>query len=77
MILSEIKTYVVVMSFYMKMMKQRTLQPYSLRHSIKKDMFSVLGKLDLFKSSRGGVLFGVSSLTGWPATLASLLFQNS
>ena len=39
MILSEIKTYVVVMSFYMKMMKRRTLQPCSLRHSIKKACF--------------------------------------
>ena len=52
--LSEIKSYVVVMSFYIKMMKRRTLQACSLRHSIKKGMLSVQGKLDLFKSGRGG-----------------------
>ena len=39
--LSEIKSYVVVMSFYIKMMKRRTLQACSLRHSIKKGKFSV------------------------------------
>ena len=37
-------------------MKGRLLQACSLRHSIKKDMLSVWGKLDLFKSNRGGVL---------------------
>ena len=52
--LSEIKSYVVVLSFYIKMMKQRTLQACSLRHSIKKGMFFVLGKVDLFKLGRGG-----------------------
>ena len=56
MLLSEIKSYVVVPSFYIKMMKRRTLQACSLRHSIKEGMFSVQGKLDLFKSGRGGVL---------------------
>ena len=53
--LSEIKSYVVVLLFYIKMMKGRTLHAYSLlRHSINKGMFSVYGKLDLFKLGRGG-----------------------
>ena len=52
--LSEIKSYVVVLLFYIKMMKGRTLQAYSLRHSINKGMFSVYGKLDLFKLRREG-----------------------
>ena len=39
--LSEIKSYVVVLSFYINMMKRRTLQACSLWHSIKKGMFSV------------------------------------
>ena len=34
--LSEIKSYVVVLSFYIKMMKQRTLQACNSRHSTKK-----------------------------------------
>ena len=51
--LSEIKSYVAILSFYIKMMKRRTLQICSLRHSIKKGMFSVQGKLDLFKSGMG------------------------
>ena len=37
-------------------MKWRTLQACSLWHSIKKGMFSVLGKLDLCKLGRGGIL---------------------
>ena len=41
MVLSEITSYVVLMSFYIKMMKRRTLQACSLRHSIKNRMFSV------------------------------------
>ena len=51
--LSEIKSYVAILSFYIKMMKRRTLQICSLRHIIKKGMFSVQGKLDLFKSGMG------------------------
>ena len=43
--LSEIKSYVVLLSFYIKMIKGRRLQACSLRHSIKKGMLSVLGKL--------------------------------
>ena len=50
--LSEIKSYVVVLSFYIKIMKKRTSQACSLKYSIKKDMFSVWSKLNLFKSSR-------------------------
>ena len=48
------ESYVVVLSFYIKVMEQRTLQACSLRHNIKKVMFSVQGKLDLFKSGRRG-----------------------
>ena len=36
-----------------KKMERRTLQACSLKHSIKKDMFSVLGKINLFSSVRG------------------------
>ena len=39
--LSEINSYVVVLSFYIKMMKRSTLQGCSLSHSIKKAMFYV------------------------------------
>ena len=39
MTLSEIKSYVVVLSFYIKMMKRRTLQACSLKHIIKKACF--------------------------------------
>ena len=35
----EIIIYIVVLSFYIKMMKRRTLQACSLRHSIKKSCF--------------------------------------
>ena len=54
--LSEINSYVVVLSFYIKMMKRSTLQGCSLSHSIKKAMFYVKGKLDLFNLDRRGVL---------------------
>ena len=54
--LSEIKGYVVLLSFYIKMMKGRRLQACSLRHGIKNGMLSVWGKLDLFKSARRAVL---------------------
>ena len=54
--LSEIKSYVVLLSFYIKMMKGRRLQACSLRHSIKKGMLYVWRRLDLFKSGRGGSL---------------------
>ena len=47
------QSYVVLLSFYIKMMKGRRLQACSLRHSIKKGMLSVQAKLDLFKSGRG------------------------
>ena len=53
-LLSEIKSYVVQLSFYIKMIKQRTSQTCNLKHSIKKDMFSVQGNVNLFKSGRGG-----------------------
>ena len=39
--LSEINSYVVALSFYIKMMKRRTLQGCRLSHSIKKAMFYV------------------------------------
>ena len=38
--LSEIKSYAVVLSFYIKMMKRITLQACILRYSFKKDIFS-------------------------------------
>ena len=50
--LSEIKSYVVVLSFYIKMMKQRTFQACSLKHNIKNGMFYVQGELNFFKSGR-------------------------
>ena len=50
---SEIKSTRVLPSFYIKMMNRRTLQACILKHSIKNGMFSVLGKLNLFKSGRG------------------------
>ena len=51
--LSEIKCCGAVPSFYIKMMKRRTLQACSLKHSIQKDMFCVLGKMNLFRSGKG------------------------
>ena len=54
--LSEIKSYVVVLSFFIKIMKQRTFQACSLKHSTKKGMFYVQSKLNYFKSGRRGVL---------------------
>ena len=50
---SEIKSYVVVLSFYIKMMRRRISHVNSLKHIIKKSMFSVSGKLDLFMLGRG------------------------
>ena len=58
---SEIKSDVVVLSCYIKMMKQRTFQACSLKHSIKKGMFYVQGKLNFFKSGRGGTGTGYAS----------------
>ena len=54
--LSEIKSYVVVLSFFIKIMKQRTFQACSLKHSTKMGMFYVQSKLNFFKSGRGIVL---------------------
>ena len=39
--LSEIESYVVVLSFYIKMMKQKNFQDCILKHNIKKGMLSV------------------------------------
>ena len=36
------------------MAKPRTLTACSLKHSMKKDMISVMGKTNLLRSSRGG-----------------------
>ena len=52
--LSEIKSYVVVLSFFIKIMKQRTFQACSLKHSTKKGMFYVQSKLNFFKTGKGG-----------------------
>ena len=60
--LSEIKSYVVVLSFFIKMMKKRTFQACSLKHSIKKGMFYVQGKLNFFKLGRAGVTDPVTAI---------------
>ena len=57
--LLEIKSYAVLLSFYIKMMKGRRLQACSLRHGIKNGILSVWGKLDLFKSAKGGVFLEI------------------
>ena len=54
--LSEIKSYVVVLSFYIKMIKRRTLQVSSLKHSIKKDMLFSLGQIEIILVRHGGFL---------------------
>ena len=51
--LSEIKSYVMVLSFYIK---RRTLQVSSLNHSIKKDMLLSLGQIEIILVRQGGVL---------------------
>ena len=45
----------VLLSFYIKMMKRRTLQVCSLKHSIKKGMFFCLWQIEIITSA-GGVL---------------------
>ena len=47
--LSEIKGHVVVLSFYIKMMKQKTSQACILKHSIKKSEFSRKSKKQLIR----------------------------
>ena len=54
--LSEIKSYVVVLSFYIKMIKRRTLQVSSSKHSIKKDMLFSLVQIEIILVGQGGVL---------------------
>ena len=54
--LSEVKSFFVVLSFYIKMMQRRTLRTCSLKHSIKKACFSVQGKIEFILVGRGGVL---------------------
>ena len=52
--LLEVKSYAVVLSFYIKIVKERTLQLFSLKHSIKKGTFFLFrAKWKLFKSDRG------------------------
>ena len=63
MLLSEITSYVVLMSFYIKMMKRRTLQACSLRHSIKKGTFSC------WSQAGGGVISSLPPLGYAPAFL--------
>ena len=53
--LSETKSYVVVLSFYIKMIKRKTLQVSSSKHSIKKDMFFSLGQIEIILVGQGGV----------------------
>ena len=52
MALSEIKSYVEVLSFEIKMMKRKNLHVCSLKHSIKKGMLYVQGNQDVFKSGK-------------------------
>ena len=54
---SEIKSCGVVPFLYIKMMKRRTHQACSSKHVIRKDLFFVLDKVELFKSSRGECSF--------------------
>ena len=58
------------------MMKERRLQACSLRHSIKKGMLSVWGKLDLFKSGMGGVLPPLPPLLGYAPVTKGLIYDN-
>ena len=60
--LSEIKSYVMVLSFYIKMIKRRTLQVSNLKHSIKKDMLFSLGKIEIILVGQGGVLLPLPPL---------------
>ena len=53
--LSEIKSYVAVLSFYIKMIKRRTLQVSSLKHSIKKDMLFCLGQIEIILVGQRGI----------------------
>ena len=52
--LSEIKSYVVVLSFYIKMIKRRTIHVFSLELSIKKDMLFSLGQIEIILVGQGG-----------------------
>ena len=54
MLLSEIKSYVVVLCFYIKKIKRRTLQVSSSKHNIKKDMTFSLGKIEIILVGQGG-----------------------
>ena len=68
--LSEIKSYVVVLPFYIKMMKRRTLQVCSFKAYHQKGMFSVQDKLNLFQSDRE------ESSARFPPPLATPLFRG-
>ena len=65
--LSEIKSYVMVLSFCIK---RRTLQVSSLNHSIKKDMLLSLGQIEIILVGQGGVLLPLPPL---PPPLATRL----
>ena len=51
--LSEIKSYVVVLSFYIKMIKRRTPQVSCSKHSIKIDMVFSLGQIEIILVGQG------------------------
>ena len=51
--LSEIKSYVVVLSFYIKMIKRITLQVSSSKYCIKKDMPFSLGPTEIILVGKG------------------------
>ena len=65
---SEIKSYVVVLSFYIKKIKRRTLQVSSSKHSIKKDMLFSLGQIEIILVGQGGSPPPLSPL---PSSLAT------
>ena len=44
----------MVLSFYIKMIKQRTLQVSSLNHSIKEDMLFSLEQIEIILVGQGG-----------------------
>ena len=74
--LCEVKSYAMVLSFYKKMMKWRTLQGCSLKHSIKKGMFFCLGQNWNYLNQAGGV-FPTSPLLHWMRSwLIELTYKN-
>ena len=72
MAFSKIKSYGVVPSAYMKMMKQKSFQAWSLKHSI-----FVLGKLSLFESSRESPPISPNAFLGYAPGLITQCHQST